>query len=161
MSGRLGLLHVGKGQPAYPGGALAVGGLHMDDGDVRVDGRHQDQFIRVAPLAEGVVHDHQLAVWKARVRLAVRGGKSPDSRDVRSQRGSCGQKRNPHGPGHEAQGHLIVGVILNPNPAGLHRFAKTDAGGCKTTAAAVCDLEFVHTSRSDQFIDPLAIGMGV
>ena len=84
--GRLGLLHIRKRQPADPGGALPVGGLDVDDGHVRIDGRHQHDLVDMAPSVEGVVHDRQLAVRKVWIISAGLFGETPNSGNIRAQR---------------------------------------------------------------------------
>jgi hypothetical protein len=133
----------------------------MNDGDVRVDGRHQHHPVGIAPAVEGIVHDHQLAIGHAWISLPHRFRKTPPVGNVRSQRGAGRQEGHAHGTGHEPQGHLVVGVVFDLKLPGFDRLAETDAGGRKPPAAAIGDLQLIHAAGPDQFIDPLAVGMGV
>jgi hypothetical protein len=65
----LGLLHVGKGKSLNPHSAGPVGLLHMDNRDIRPDGRDQDDLIRPAQFSEGVGNDAQLPVRQFRIML--------------------------------------------------------------------------------------------
>ena len=161
VPGSLGLLHIGKGQAVDAGGSLSVGGLYVNDGDIRVDRRYQHHPVRIAPAVERVVHDDQFTVGNARICLARGFREAPPVDDVRPQRGTRRQERHAHGTGHETQRHLIVGVVLDRQLPGFDRFAEPDAGGREPPAAGIGDLELVHAAGPDQFVDPLAVGMGV
>ena len=97
--------------------------------------------------------------WGSRSSCARRAGPKPHwsttslPRPLRASR----QKGHAHGRGHEAQGHLVVGVGFNQQPALFNGLAKSNAGWGKAAAAGVGNLQFGHTPGTDQLVHTLSI----
>ena len=71
-----------------------------------------------------------------------------------------GDERHVQRAGQKAQGHLVVGVVLDGDLAAFDRPAKTHAGRGETAVAAVGHLDAAHATGPDQRVERLAVGVG-